>query len=297
MSKRGWILFITLGIIWGTPYMFIRVAVESLSPAVVVTGRMVIAIALLMPTALKHNLPAVWKAHKKGILAFACVEMIFPFGALSIAEKRISSSLAGLLIAAVPFVTGLMLRRINHDDQWDKRRVLGLAVGMAGIVALVGLDVRADTWWAIFLCFVAVIGYACGPIVISTQLDDTPQIAVITLAQCCAAIAYSPILAYEIATNTWSSETARAHGVPLNAWLSVGGLGVLCTALAFTLLLKLIEEVGPSRTTVITYINPAVAILLGVLILNEPFTAGLAVGFPLVLIGSYLATRKSQVST
>jgi drug/metabolite transporter (DMT)-like permease len=215
--------------------------------------------------------------------------MVFPFGALSVAERRISSSLAGLLIAAVPLVAALLLRRINHEDQWDRRRVLGLLVGFAGVASLVGLDVRADNWWSIALCFVAVVGYALGPIIITTMLSDAPQIAVITLAQAVAAVMYSPLLAYEIVAGTWKA----AGPVPLASWLSVAALGALCTALAFTLLFRLIDEVGPGRATVITYINPAVAVLLGIALLNEPFTAGIAVGFPLVLLGSVLATRKS----
>ena len=292
MSKRGWILFASLGIIWGTPYSFIRVAVESLSPAVVVCGRMALAVVLLLPFALKEKPLETWRKYWPGILMLAAVEMIVPFGALSIAEQHISSSLAGLLIAGVPITTGLLLRRINHDDQWDKRRVIGLAVGMSGIVALVGLDIRADNWWSIALCFVAVLGYALGPIVITTKLQGAPDLASIVLAQAVAFLAYLPILLWQLSNGTWQTAHAREFGVPASAWWSVIGLGVLCTAIAFALLFKLIAEVGPSRTTVITYINPAVAILLGVVFLNEPFTLGLAVGFPLVLIGSVLATRK-----
>jgi drug/metabolite transporter (DMT)-like permease len=289
MSRRGWFLFAALGLIWGTPYMFIRIAVEHLGPAVVVAGRMAIAVLLLWPAARKHDIKQVWRDSKGGIIAFACAEMVFPFGALSVAERRISSSLAGLLIAAVPLTTALLLRRINHDDQWDRRRVFGLLIGFAGVASLVGLDVRADNWWSIALCFVAVGGYALGPIIITTRLSSQPEIVVIALAQAVAAAIYSPVLAYEFATGTWKTGEA----VPASAWLSVLALGALCTALAFTLLFKLIDEVGPGRTTVITYINPAVAVLLGIALLDEQFTTGIAVGFPLVLLGSLIATRKS----
>lgn len=292
MSKRGWILFGALGIIWGTPYLFIRVAVEYLSPAVVVTGRMMLGVLLLLPLAIKEDLPKVWRTHKKGILTFAVVEMVAPFGALAVAEKNISSSLAGLLIAAVPITTGLLLRYTQHDDQWDKRRGVGYLIGLGGVAALVGLDISADNWWSIAITFIAVTGYALGPIVISTMLSDTSELGAIVLSMTATIVMYSPLLAWNIATGTWKT-TEAAAGIPMNAWLSVAGLGILCTGIAFALLFQLIKEVGPSRTTVITYINPAVAILLGITLLNEPFTAGIAIGFPLVLIGSVLATRKS----
>ena len=292
MSKRGWILFGALGIIWGTPYLFIRVSVEYLSPAVVVSGRMLLGALLLLPLAMKDDLANVWRTHKKGIITFSVVEMVVPFGALSVAEKNISSSLAGLLVAAVPIVTGLLLRFAKHDDQWDKRRAVGYIVGLLGVAGLVGLDVTADNWWSIAVSFLAVVGYALGPIVISNMLSDTSEIGAIVLAMVTTIVNYSPLLLWNLVTGTWKTAEA-VNGVPLNAWLSVAGLGILCTAIAFVLLFQLIKEVGPSRTTVITYINPAVALILGMLLLDEPVTNGIAVGFPLVLLGSVLATRKS----
>ena len=291
MSKRGWLLFAALGVVWGMPYLLIRVAVASLSPAVVVTGRMTLAIALLLPMALRDHLPTVWRTHWRAVVAFACAEMVFPFGALAVAEQHITSSLTGLLIAAVPLVTALMLRMTGHADQWDARRVAGLVLGWIGVASLVGIDVRADTWWAIALCFVAVLGYAMGPLIISTQMSNAPQLAVLTLAQATAVVMYLPFLIHDVMTGSWNRTSGQS--VPTTAWLAVALLGAVCTALAFTLLFKLIDEVGPGRTTVITYINPAVAIVLGVLILDEPFTTGLAVGFPLVLAGSVLATRRN----
>lgn len=294
MSKRGWTLFAALGIIWGTPYLLIRIAVEYLSPSVIVVGRMSLALALLLPLVVKSNLPAVWKSHRNAIIAFAAAEMIFPFGALAIAEKRISSSLAGLLIAAVPLVTALLLARIGHEDKWDSRRLLGLGIGLAGVTCLVGLDLRADNWWSIAITFIAVFGYALGPIIINTRLQQAPEIAVIALAQVVTIVVYSPILLIQIINGSWQTPYAATNGVPVSAWAAVAGLGIFCTALAFVLLFKLIDEVGPGRTTVITYINPAVAIILGITLLDEEFTPGIAVGFPLVLLGSVLATRKAK---
>lgn len=296
MSKRGWLLFAALGIIWGTPYLLIRVAVTDLAPSVVVVGRMLLGLVLLLPLAMRGNVLKVWRSYRGPILAFAAAEMIFPFGALAYAEKRISSSLAGLLIAAVPLVTAVLLHRIGHEDTWDRRRLLGLFVGLCGVGSLVGLDLSAENWWSIAITFIAVFGYALGPIIINTRLAEAPQIAVISLAQLVTIVAYAPILVYQIIDGSWRTQNAIENGVPMQAWLAVAGLGAICTALAFVLLFKLIDEVGPGRTTVITYINPAVAILLGITLLDEQFTPGIAVGFPLVLLGSILATRKSKTS-
>ena len=291
MSKRGWFLFIALGIIWGTPYLFIRIAVTDLSPAVVVFGRTLIAALLLLPLAIHKGAAKTITTHWKGILAFAVIEICVPFGVLGVAEKQISSSLAGLLIAAVPLTNAIISRKLGLDSKWDWRRVVGLIIGFIGVGMLVGFDLRADNYWAIAICLFAVLGYALGPIIITKMLSDVPSIGVISWSVFIAALIYLPIVSLEIINDNW-----RASGVTqvsTDSILSVVALGVLCSAIAFVALFALVDEVGPTRTTVITYINPAVAIILGIVFLNEPLTTGILVGFPLVLIGSVIATRKN----
>lgn len=291
MSKRGWILFIALGIIWGTPYLFIRVAVVDLSPAIVVFGRVMIAALILLPIAIHQGHARSLRTHWRGILAFAGIEMCIPFGALGIAEKEISSSLTGLLIAMVPLINAVISRQLGLDSVWDVRRVIGLFVGFFGVGMLVGFDISASNYWAIALCLVAATGYALGPIIIIKLLSDVASIGVIAWSLLVAGLIYAPVVAYEVLTDSW-----RAPGVTevsQNAILSVVALGVLCSAIAFVALFELIKEVGPTRTTVITYINPAVAIILGILVLSEPITTGIIIGFPLVLVGSVMATRRN----
>ena len=291
MSKRGWFLFIALGIIWGTPYLFIRIAVTDLSPAVVVFGRTLIAALLLLPLAIHKGAAKTITTHWKGILAFAVIEICVPFGVLGVAEKQISSSLAGLLIAAVPLTNAIISRKLGLDSKWDWRRVVGLIIGFIGVGMLVGFDLRADNYWAIAICLFAVLGYALGPIIITKMLSDVPSIGVISWSVFIAALIYLPIVSFEIINDNW-----RASGVTqvsTDSILSVVALGVLCSAIAFVALFALVDEVGPTRTTVITYFNPAVAIILGIVFLNEPLTTGILVGFPLVLIGSVIATRKN----
>ena len=291
VSKRGWILFIALGIIWGTPYLFIRIAVEDLSPAVVVFGRVMIAAAILLPIAIHQGHARSLRTHWKGILTFAAIEMCIPFGALGVAEKEISSSLTGLLIATVPLINAVVSRQLGLDSVWDARRIIGLFVGFFGVGMLVGFDISASNYWAIILCLIAATGYALGPIIITKMLSDVASIGVIAWSLLVAGLIYLPIVTYEVLNDSW-----RAPGVTevsQDAILSVIALGVLCSAIAFVALFALIKEVGPTRTTVITYINPAVAIILGVIVLSESITTGIMIGFPLVLIGSVMATRRN----
>ena len=266
-------------------------AVVDLSPAIVVFGRAMIAAATLLPIAIHQGQARSLRTHWRGILAFAVIEICVPFGSLGIAEKEISSSLTGLLIAMVPLINAVVSRRLGLDSDWDIRRIVGLFVGFFGVGMLVGFDISADNYWAIALCLVAATGYALGPIIITKMLSDVASIGVIAWSLLLAGFIYLPIVTYEVLTDSW-----RASGVTsvsLNAILSVVALGVLCSAIAFVGVFALIKEVGPTRTTVITYINPAVAIILGVLVLSEPITTGILIGFPLVLIGSVMATRRN----
>jgi drug/metabolite transporter (DMT)-like permease len=271
--------------------LFIRIAVEDFSPAIVVFGRVMIAALLLLPIAIHRGHASSLKTHGKGILAFAIIEMCLPFGALAVAEKQISSSLTGLLIAAVPIVNAIISRQIGLDSNWDARRIIGLLIGITGVGLLVGFDISAANYWAIAICFIAVLGYALGPIIITKLLSDVESIGVISWSLLVAGLIYLPLVIRDIVNNSW-----RAPGVSeisTSAIVSIIALGVLCSAIAFVVLFELIDEVGPTRTTVITYINPAVAIILGVVLLSEPLTLGIMIGFPVVLIGSVMATRKN----
>jgi len=284
MSRRGWALFVALSIIWGIPYLFIKIAVEDLSPAAVVFARTLLAALLLLPLAaargqLRPLVPA-WP----WLLLFALLEVCAPFGLLTVAEQHISSSLTGLLVAAVPLIQALFSRVLGIADRIDGRRLIGLLVGFAGVAALVGLDVRGGSLLAAGAVLLAAACYASGPLVASLKLSHLPSIAVSAVGMGLSALAYAPFAAV-------SQDGVANVGAP--AWVAVAVLGVLCSAVAFLVFFALLAEVGPSRTTVITYVNPAVAVLLGVLTLGEPVTVGIVVGFPLVLLGSYLATRRS----
>jgi len=280
MSRRGWLLFLALGVMWGVPYLLIKVAVEDLDPAVVVFGRCALGALLLLPVAIHRRLLAPVFRRWKILVLYTFVEIIGPWLFLGHAEQRLSSSTAGLLIAVVPLIAALLTLR---QDRLDLRRAAGLIIGLGGVATLVGLDVHFDDLGAVGLAMLTAIGYAVGPIIINRSLSDLPPIGVVTGSLLISSVVYLPITIW-----LWPAHI----GVP--AGLSVVGLAVVCTAGAFLVFFALIAEAGPARATVITYVNPAVAILLGVLVLSEPFTVGVAVGFPLVILGSILATARSR---
>ena len=283
VTARGWALFIALSVLWGIPYLFIKIAVETLSPAMVVWVRVALGAAILIPIVLaRGDIKRLNMTDWSWIVVFAFVEIALPFGALSYAEIRLSSSTTAILIAAVPIVAAVIGWRIGIDDRVTKSRAIGLAIGVLGVVTLVGIDIRGDDWLSVAALGITVVGYAFGPMIVATKLSRAPALTVITMALLINAIAYAPL--------AWVTRPSGA--VPAEAWWSVVILGVFCTALAFITFFALIAEAGPSRTTVITFIAPAVALLLGVAILSEPITWGIVVGFPLVILGSYLATRK-----
>ena len=283
MSRKGWLLFAALCIIWGIPYLLIRVAVREVSPATLVFLRTAPAALLLLPLSVRRGQlrPLLRRWH--WVLAYTVAELGVPWLLLSRAEQHLSSSLSGLLIAAVPLLGAVLYRFSSAHEPLGARRLAGLFIGFAGVAALVGIDVGQVDMTSIAEVAVVVLGYTLGPFIISRRLADLPSMAVITASLIITAVAYAPV--------------ALTHLPSRMSWdvaASVAGLAVACTAVAFVLFFELIREVGPARSTVITYINPAVAVLLGVTVLGEPFTVGMAVGLPLVLAGMVLATSTSM---
>jgi len=284
MTRRGWLLFTSLSLIWGVPYLLIKIAVADVDPLIIAFGRTLIAALLLLPIALyRRTLIPVFRRWK-WLLLYTVVEISGPWLLLGHAETTLNSSTAGLLLAVVPMIAAVILAATGRD-RFDRRRILGLVIGFAGVACLVGLDIKFDDLTAVGAVLLVAIGYAIGPIIISRKLADLPPIGVITGSLIVASVLYAPFSIW-----LWPEQiTAPA------AW-SIVGLAVVCTALAFLVFFALIAEAGPARALVITYFNPAVAITLGVLLLGEPFTIGMAIGFPLVIVGSILATARSRQS-
>jgi len=268
-------------VIWGIPYLLIRVAVREFSPGVLVFARTAVGGLVLLPFALANGGFGPVLRRWRPLLAFTVIEIAVPWLLLSDAERELSSSLSGLLVAAVPLVGVIVAYVARSDDAGGGvLRYAGLLLGLVGVIVLLGLDFEHVTARALIEMLLVAVGYAVAPVIMTRRLADLPSYGVIAASLLITAIAYLPY-----ALTHWP-----AHITAKPAW-SVIALGIVCTALAFVVFFALIADIGPSRATVFTYVNPAVAVLLGVLLLDEPFTAGIAVGFPLILVGSVLAAR------
>jgi drug/metabolite transporter (DMT)-like permease len=284
VTRRGLLLFAAMGVIWGIPYLLIKVAVRDFSPAALVFCRTGIGAVILLPIAAARGELQPLLARWRPLLLYTVVELAIPWLLLSTAEKRLSSSLSGLLVAAVPLVGAVLSLTLGDRDRLGGRAVAGLGIGLAGVAALVGFDVTGANATAVAMVAVVVVGYATGPLILAHRLWHLPSLGVVAASLGLCALGYAP----------FALTRMPATVPPARVLAAVIVLGVVCTALAFVLFFHLIGEVGPVRATVITYVNPAVAVLLGVAFLHENFDLGTAAGFVLILAGSYLATRPAR---
>ncbi len=286
MTRRAFVLFALMSLIWGIPYLFIRVAVAEVSPATLVFARTSLAALILLPIALfRADLRPVLRRWR-WVVAFAAVEIGLPWVLLASAEQRVASSLAGLLVAGVPLVGTVIAVTTRGRDRVGRTGLLGLLVGVVGVAAIVDVSVDASNATALLEMAVVVVCYAVGPAILSRRLGGLSSAGVMALSLSICAVVYAPIAVVQ-----------RPAVMPgAGALEAIAILAVVCTALAFLLFAALIEEIGPVRATVITYVNPAVAGLLGVVLLRERFTVVMGAGFGLVILGSVLATRPSPAT-
>jgi drug/metabolite transporter (DMT)-like permease len=183
----------------------------------------------------------------------------------------------------VPLVGAVVVTLTGERQKQGSRRWVGLLIGIAGVGAIVGLDLGVVNGLAVCEIALVAVCYAVGPIILARKLSGLPALDVVVASLVLSAIAYAPLAALR-----WPSSLPSGRVL-----LSVVGLAVVCTAIAFLVFFALIAEVGPVRATVITYLNPAVAAVLGVAVLGEHVTWGMGIGFVLVLTGCVLATGSS----
>lgn len=272
-----------MAVLWGIPYLLIRVAVRQLDPAVLVLFRTAPAALLLAPVVVHQRAwPALIK-NFKWIVVFGVVEFGIPWYFMSTSERHINSSLTSLIICAVPLFSVGASRFTRSHEPIGARRLTGLVAGAVGVALLVGLDLKGGSITWIGLMLLVCVGYSIGPIILATRLHDVPGPAVVCGATGVVALGWIPYDVFHWPTRI-SGET----------WMSVGVLSVFCTVGAFLVFFELIKEAGSSRSVVVVYSNTAIAVLLGVVGLHEPFTLGIAVGFPLIVLGSYLATSVAR---
>ena len=285
MSRKSLFHFALVGILWGIPYLLMKVAVEDFPPAAVVAGRTLIGASILIPIAIYR------KKFKGAVLGFkfvafyALLEMIGPWILISTAQQKINSGLAGLLVSTVPIFATIIISLRGDHSVWQFRRIIGIVVGFLGLILVVGIESLTGSadLLSIAMVLIASVSYAYAVIMILANLPLVDGIAINGLAMAISTVFWGPV-----AIAQWPSN------ISMNSALSLIALGIFSTAFAFILFFKLIEEIGPARGSLVTYVNTAVAVVLGVIILKEPLTIGIVIGLPLVLIGSYLASKKSQ---
>lgn len=268
-----------MAVFWGIPYLLIRVAVRQLDPGVLVLLRTAPAAVLLLPVVyVQRQLGDLWK-NFRWIVAFGVIEFGIPWYLMATAEKHITSSLTSLLICAVPLFSVIAQKIRRTEEHITSRRVAGLVVGAVGVALLVGLGIRGGSVQWIALVLIICVGYTIGPIILVTKLHHVSGAAVVAGATAVVALAWTP----------WSIAHWPEH-INNETWSSVAVLSIVCTAGAFLTFFELTKEIGSTRSVVVTYVNTAIAVVLGIVFLREPLTIGIILGFPLVLIGSIFAT-------
>jgi drug/metabolite transporter (DMT)-like permease len=288
VNRRATLLFAALGVAWGIPYLLIKIAVREVSPEMLVLVRTGLAALLLLPLALWRRQAGAVLRHWPALLAFAIVEVCIPWVFLGRAELELPSSTTGLLVSAVPIVGVAIAYLTGRAEPLGRIGWLGIALGCAGVAALVGVDIGGSRLSAVAEVGIVVVCYATGPVIMTRFLAGLPSLAVIALAMTAAALLYVPIV-----TNMGGWPSAMPSGETIASLVT---LAAVCTAVAFLLLFALVDELGPVRATTITYVNPAVAMLAGAILLSEAVTVWKLLGLVLVVLGSYFVTKRRAVT-
>ena len=283
MTRRGFWLFAALSLLWGIPYLLIRVAVRQIDPGVLVVARTLPASLLLMPLVLHRKEFSSMVKNFKWIFLFGAIEFGIPWYLMGTVEKHVTSSLTSLMIATVPLFSLAISKVRNVQEHMTSTRWFGLFIGAVGIISLVGLDIRGGEFKWVGLMFFICLGYAIGPVILATKVREVAGIAIVAGATGVIGLVWLPYAA-----------THWPHAVSTKTVLALAALSVACTVGAFLVFFELIKEIGAARATVVTYTNTAIAVALGILFLNEPLTTGIAIGLPLVLVGSYFATSAKK---
>lgn len=286
MSRRAWGAFAAVSVLWGLPYLFIKIADDGgMSPLVLAWLRVALGAAVLLAIAWRAGTLPALRGHGPWLLAFAVAEIAIPFPMIAAGEREVASSTAAIVIATVPLLIAVLSLRFEPSERVTGRRLFGLLVGLAGVAALVGVDVSGDSGelLGVGAVLIAACGYAIGPLILKRKLGGLDPTATMGICLTIAAAVLLPLAAFDLPT----------HAPTAGAFASVAVLGLFCTALALVLMAILIAAAGPSRASIITYINPVIALALGVVFLGEEPGAGALVGLALILVGSWFSTRAS----
>lgn len=285
MNRRAWLLLAVMSVLWGIPYMFIKIAVEEISPPVVVAGRTAIAAAVLLPIAIATGVLPQLRGRLRVIGALALVHVVGPFLLITYGEVYIASGLTALLLATQPLLIAVLALRIDADERVGGRRLVGLGIGLLGVAAVVGFDIGAKDRNGLLgagMVLLAGVGYACATFLVKRKLSDVPPLGVAAGTMTITTVLLLPA----------ALMTAPAQLPSFKATTSVVVLGLFSTAAALVLFYKLIAVAGAGAAALVSYTSPAIAVLLGVVVLSEPLTPFTVLGFALILAGSWLSTRR-----
>jgi drug/metabolite transporter (DMT)-like permease len=289
VTPRGWAAFAAVSVLWGIPYLFIKIAVDNgATPSFVAFGRVALATAVLLPIAAQRGALRGLGARWKPLVGFAALEIAIPFPLIALGEQHVSSSLTAILIATVPLTVAVLALRFDASERVDRGRFGGLLLGLAGVVLLFGIDVAGSTDEVLgaLAILVSVVGYAAGPLIVKRSLSDVDPLGPVAAALAIGTVMLAPIAIVD----------APATTPDASALWSIVVLGLASTAAAFILMFILIAEVGASRASIITYVNPVVAVAHGVTLLDESLGAASVAGLLLILAGSWLATRSGAAA-
>jgi drug/metabolite transporter (DMT)-like permease len=286
VSRRAWLLFAAVSVLWGTPYFLIKVAIVDLSPLFVVFARCAIAAASLLPLVVARRLLHTLRGKAGLVVALSLVHIVGPFLLITYGELYLASSLTGLIIAVEPVVIGLLLAR---TEPFTPVRVVGLALGFGGVAALTGVELGGGGAGLVGagMVLLATVAYALATILVQRKASDIPPTALVAGTQVTSAVVLAPFAAFALPTG---------H-VGASSWAALVALGVACSAVALMAFYALITEAGPNTAGLVTYVNPVIAVALGVVVLDEPFGPGLVIGSALILTGCWLATRPARSQT
>jgi drug/metabolite transporter (DMT)-like permease len=280
VDRRSWTLLLALSAIWGASYLLIKIALRDLSPELVAFTRIALAALLLLPIAASRHALAPLRGRVGTLTVLGAIQVAGPFLLIAAGERSISSSLAGILVATTPILTALLALRFDREERSEGTRLVGVGIGIAGVVALFGLDLTGSSSAVLggLAVVLASLGYSIGGFIVKRRLADVPPIGVVA-----AVMAVSSLLLLPAAAATLPASAPSAG--PLAA---IVGLGLFGTGLAFVIFYALIASVGPARTILVSYIAPGFAVIYGAWFLSEPVTAGKLIGLGLVLAGSWL---------
>jgi drug/metabolite transporter (DMT)-like permease len=289
VSRKTLLLFAATSVIWGSSFLFIRVAVEHLPPSAVVFGRTLLGAAFLVPLALRSRAFRGMGRVIVPIIVVTVLDMAAPTFLTAWGEQHVSSSVAGILTATDPLFTALLALWLVRSEVPGRKQLAGLVIGFAGVIALLGIDLRGNAvqLLAAGAVLLSALGYAAAALVYRRWLADVPAIGVTAvMTAICSVVFLAP-----------AAVNLPRQIPPASSVLALAALGIINTGVAYWLFYLLIDHAGAAVASVITYVMPVVALVLGIGLLGEQLTIGAVAGLVLVGLGAWLATSRRPSST